>query len=224
MRKPIIAIDGFSSTGKSSISKIVAERLGLVHVDTGALYRGVTLFALQNYSDENDEIDLHLLVENLIKIHLEFRTENGFLMLYLNNKNIDHDIRSTKVSDYVSIIAKQKEVRDYLLQMQKKFGDEGGVIMDGRDIATVVLPDADFKFFLTASKKERAKRRFLELSTQGIDISLEEVYENLIKRDKIDSERKFAPLQKCEDAMLIDNTNLSKEETVELICSIVIKK
>lgn len=223
MRKPIIAIDGFSSTGKSSISKAIAEKLGFIHIDTGALYRGVTFFALQNFTDENSNIDLPLLFENLDKINLEFRNKNGEMVLYLNNKNIDAEIRNTNISDHVSLIAKQKEIRDFLLEIQKSFGEKGGIIMDGRDIATVVFPDADFKFFLTASKEERAKRRFLELSESGIQTNLQEVLENLIKRDRIDSERAIAPLKKAEDAILIDNTHLSKQETITRIFDMVVK-
>ena len=222
MQKPIIAIDGYSSTGKSSISKAIAERLGLIHVDTGALYRGVTYFALQNYVDKDNEIDLPRLLKNLDQINLKFQLENGSLSLYLNEKKIDDEIRDTRVSDHVSIIAKQKEIREFLLEMQKKFGEKGGVIMDGRDIATVVFPNADFKFFLTATKEERAKRRFLELSRSNKNIKLEEVLENLIKRDRIDSEREFAPLKKAHDAIVIDNTDITKEETIEKICSIII--
>ncbi len=223
MQKPIIAIDGYSSTGKSSISKAIAEKLGFIHIDTGALYRGVTYFALENFSDKNKEINLDLLFENLDKIKLEFRNENGKLVLYLNNHNIDSEIRDTIVSEHVSIIAKQKQVRDFLLDMQKSFGKNGGIIMDGRDIATVVFPNADFKIFLTASKEERAKRRFLELTESGIKVEYEEVLENLVKRDKIDSERAIAPLKKAADAILIDNTHLTKQETIDKICDIVVK-
>ena len=223
MRKPIIAIDGFSSTGKSSISKAIAEKLGFVNIDTGALYRGVTYFALENYFDGDHTIDLQLLIRNLSKINLEFRKENGSLILYLNGKNIDLEIRETRISDYVSLIAKQKEVRDYLLEMQKSFGINGGIIVDGRDIATVVFPDADFKFFLTASNEERAKRRFLELTEAGIQVKYEEVLENLIKRDKIDSQREIAPLKMAEDAILIDNSNLTKQETIDAICDIIVR-
>lgn len=223
MRKPIIAIDGFSSTGKSSISKAIAEKLGFVHIDTGALYRGVTYFALENYFDGDHTIDLQLLIRNLSKINLEFRKENGSLILYLNGKNIDAEIRETRISDYVSLIAKQKEVRDYLLEMQKSFGVNGGIIVDGRDIATVVFPDADFKFFLTASNEERAKRRYLELTEAGIQVKYEDVLENLIKRDKIDSTREIAPLKMAEDAILIDNTNLTKQETIDAICDIIVR-
>jgi cytidylate kinase len=224
MRKLVIAIDGFSSTGKSSISKVLAEKLGLIHVDTGALYRAVTLFALQNHLLSNIELDLLALENNLNKIHLQFRNENNILVLYLNDINISEEIRSTEVSNYVSIIAKQKFVRDFLLEMQKSWGKEGGIIMDGRDIGTVVFPNADFKFFLTASIEERSKRRFLELKNSQINADLNEVKQNLINRDKIDSERSIAPLAKAEDAILIDNSELTKEETINKIYNIIQNK
>ncbi len=224
MRKLVIAIDGFSSTGKSSISKVLAEKLGLIHVDTGALYRAVTLFALQNHLLSNIELDLLALENNLNKIHLQFRNENNILVLYLNDINISEEIRSTEVSNYVSIIAKQKFVRDFLLEMQKSWGIEGGIIMDGRDIGTVVFPNADFKFFLTASIEERSKRRFLELKNSQINADLNKVKQNLINRDKIDSERSIAPLTKAEDAILIDNSELTKEETINKIYNIIQNK
>lgn len=221
MRKPVIALDGYSSTGKSSISKIIAQKLGLVHMDTGALYRGITLFALQNCLDEKGEIDLPLLFQKLPFLDLEFRKIDGALELFLNNKNIESKIRSTKVAANVSLIACQKEVRDFLLETQRDIAKKGGVILDGRDIATVVLPDADYKFFLTASVDERTKRRFLELQNLGINVEEEEVRHNLVTRDKIDSEREVAPLKMAEDATLIDNTHLTKKETVALILSYI---
>ncbi len=219
MKKLVIAIDGFSSTGKSSISKEIAKRLGIIHIDTGALYRGITYFALENSLNINNEIDFEKLFSQLGDIHLEFRNENGVMVLYLNNQNIDKEIRLQQVSDHVSAIAKEKNIRDFLLQIQRDMAEKGGVIMDGRDIGTVILPDADFKFFLTASTEERARRRFLELQSLGQDTSLEEVKENLISRDKIDSEREVSPLKQADDAILIDNTHINKEETIELILS-----
>lgn len=218
MRKPVIAIDGYSSTGKSSISKAIAKKLGLIHIDTGALYRGITFYALENCS-KNSTIDFQKLFEELSEIHLEFRNENEILVLYLNGQNISSEIRSNEVADIVSYVAKQQEVRDFLLEIQQNLAKNGGVIMDGRDIATVILPDADYKFFLTASVDERTNRRFLELQSLGMETDFETVKENLISRDKIDSERSNAPLKKADDAILIDNSNLSKEETIELILS-----
>lgn len=215
----MIAIDGFSSTGKSSISKIIAEKLGIVHLDTGALYRGITWFALQNCLNEDQTIDLQQLFDSFSFIELEFKNDNGELVLFLNHINISKEIRSNEVSDNVSLIAKQKEVRDFLLQSQRNLAEKGGIIMDGRDIGTVVLPNADFKFFLTASIEERTKRRYQELLSLGIEADEKQVRENLIARDKIDSEREIAPLKQADDAIVIDNTMLTKKETIESILS-----
>ncbi|AZA98469.1 (d)CMP kinase [Chryseobacterium joostei] len=223
MKKPVIAIDGYSSTGKSSISKIIADKLGLIHMDTGALYRGVTWFALQHCLNDNGQIDLNTLFSSLDQIQLEFKNNDGTLILYLNNKDISKEIRSNEVSDNVSLVAKQKEVRDFLLQSQRSLAEKGGVIMDGRDIGTVVLPNADYKFFLTASIDERTNRRFLELKGLGIEADKEQVKQNLIERDKIDSEREIAPLKQADDAIIIDNSELTKEETIELILSYIEK-
>lgn len=220
-KKPVIAIDGFSSTGKSSISKQIAKILDLIHIDTGALYRGITYFALENCLNDQQEIDIKSLFSKLNEINLEFRPNQKVLELFLNGKNIDQEIRNPKVSNSVSIIAKQPEIRSFLLDFQRNLAEKGGVIMDGRDIGTVILPNADFKFFVTASPEERAKRRFLELQHSGIPASYNDVYQNLITRDKIDSERDVAPLKQAEDAILIDNTNLNKEDTIELILSYI---
>lgn len=222
-KKPVIAIDGFSSTGKSSISKQIAKRLDLIHIDTGALYRGITFFALENCLNDQQEIDIKSLFSKLNEIHLEFKPNNQVLELYLNGINIDKEIRELRVSQNVSLIAKQPEIRDFLLDFQRDLASKGGVIMDGRDIGTVILPNADFKFFVTASPKERAKRRFLELQHSGIEATYDEVFQNLISRDKIDSERDVAPLKQADDAILIDNTNLNKEQTIELILSYILK-
>ena len=223
MKKPVIAIDGYSSTGKSSISKIIADKLGLIHMDTGALYRGVTWFALQHCLNKEGGIDLKTLFSSLDQIHLEFKNNEGTLVLFLNNVDISKEIRTNEVSDNVSLVAKQKEVRDYLLQSQRSIAEKGGVIMDGRDIGTVVLPNADYKFFLTASIDERTNRRFLELKNLGIEADKEQVKQNLIERDKIDSEREIAPLKQADDARVIDNSELTKEETIELILSYIEK-
>lgn len=217
MKKPVIAIDGFSSTGKSSISKIIAEKLGIVHLDTGALYRGITWFALQNCLNEDGSINLSELFKSFHLIELEFKEDEEELVLFLNHINISKEIRSNEVSENVSLIAKQKEVRDFLLDAQRLIAKNGGVIMDGRDIGTVVLPDADFKFFLTASIDERTKRRYNELLSLGIEADETHVKENLIERDRIDSEREISPLRQAEDAILIDNTKLTKSQTIESI-------
>lgn len=222
-KKPVIAIDGFSSTGKSSISKIIAKRLGLIHMDTGALYRGITFYAIQNCANTDKTIDIKKLISDLPKINLEFQNIDGELRLFLNGKNIDKEIRFPQVSDNVSQVAKEAEVRNYLLTTQRDIAKKGGVIMDGRDIGTVVLPDADYKFFMTASQVERARRRFLELELAGEKTDIETVKQNLISRDKIDSEREVSPLKQADDAILIDNTSINKEETIELILSYIKK-
>lgn len=219
-KKPVIAIDGFSSTGKSSISKIIARELGIIHMDTGALYRGITVFAIQYYL-ENNSINIPLLISHLNDINLEFRNIDGNLQLFLNNKNIDAEIRDPKVSDYVSEVAKQPEVRAFLLSTQRQMAENGGIVMDGRDIGTVVLPNADYKFFMTASPDERAMRRYKELLSGGTEADLDEVKANLLMRDKIDSERETSPLKQADDAILIDNTHLNKEETIALILSYI---
>ena len=219
----VIAIDGFSSTGKSSISKVVADTLGLIHIDTGAMYRAITLFGLRNFKNKKQEIDLSKLLQNLNEISLEFRENSGKLEIYLNGENVSKEIRTTEVSDNVSLIAKHPEVRARLVVLQRDIAEKQGVIMDGRDIGTVVLPNADYKFFLTASADERARRRFLELQSLGIETTIEEVKQNLIERDRIDSEREISPLKQAEDAILIDNTNLNKEETIDLILSYIKK-
>ena len=219
----VIAIDGFSSTGKSSISKVVADTLGLIHIDTGSMDRAITLFGLRNFKNEKQEIDLSKLLQNLNEISLEFRENSGKLEIYLNGENVSKEIRTTEVSDNVSFIAKQPEVRERLVVLQRDIAEKQGVIMDGRDIGTVVLPNADYKFFLTASADERARRRFLELQSLGIETTIEEVKQNLIERDRIDSEREISPLKQADDAILIDNTNLNKEETIDLILSYIKK-
>ncbi len=221
MKKPVIAVDGYSSTGKSSISKVVAARLGLIHLDTGALYRGITLFALRNFCSEDGDIQLDDLFEALPQLMLEFRRIGEELVLFMNGEDISGPIRTAEVSSQVSLIARQPEVRNFLLKMQREAAEAGGIIMDGRDIGTVVLPMADYKFFLTASIEERTQRRFLELKGLGIETPQEEVRANLMLRDKIDSEREVAPLKQADDAILIDNTSLNKNETIELMLSYI---
>lgn len=223
MKKPVIAIDGYSSTGKSSISKVIAHKLGIIHLDTGALYRGVTWFALQNCLNEDGTINLNELFSSFDQIELEFKNVDSELILFLNHIDISKQIRTNEVSDNVSLVAKQKEVRDFLLQAQRSQAEKGGIIMDGRDIGTVVLPNADYKFFLTASIDERTKRRYQELLGLGIQAEEQQVKENLIERDKIDSEREIAPLRQADDATVIDNSLLTKEQTIESILAYIQK-
>ncbi len=220
MRKPIIAIDGYSSTGKSSISKEIAKRLDIIHLDTGALYRGITFFALENCVKDG-VIDFENLFSRFTEVHLEFQKKENSLVLYLNGRDISTEIRTQRISDNVSQIAKQSEVREFLLHTQREIARTGGVILDGRDIGSVVLPDADYKFFLTASVDKRTERRYKELKEMGMETSMKEVRENLLTRDKIDREREIAPLIQPEDAILIDNSDIDKEQTIELILSYI---
>lgn len=220
MRKPIIAIDGYSSTGKSSISKEIAKRLDIIHLDTGALYRGITFFALENCVKDG-VIDFENLFSRFTEVHLEFHKKENSLVLYLNGRDISTEIRTQRISDNVSQIAKQSEVREFLLHTQREIARTGGVILDGRDIGSVVLPDADYKFFLTASVDKRTERRYKELKELGMETLMKEVRENLLTRDKIDSEREIAPLIQPEDAILIDNSDIDKEQTIELILSYI---
>ncbi|MGZ5197288.1 MAG: (d)CMP kinase, partial [Kaistella sp.] len=179
-----------------------------------------TYFAIKNcLNGQKNEIDLPLLFSKFKEINLQFKEVDSELMLYLNHRDISKEIRSNEVSAQVSLIACQKEVRDFLMETQRSIAEKGGVIMDGRDIGTVVLPNADYKFFLTASIDERTKRRFLELQNLGLATDEKEVRQNLITRDKIDSTRDVAPLKQAEDAILIDNSNLNKNETIDLILS-----
>jgi cytidylate kinase len=219
MRNPVIAVDGYSSTGKSSISKIIAKKLNLVHLDTGSLYRALTYFAIKNCLNSDGKINLELLYNDFKNIKITFEEENHELKLYLNGENMSQKIRQMKVNNHVSFIAKQPEIRAYLLNLQRDIAKNGGVIMDGRDIGTFVLPEADFKFFLTASVEERTKRRLHELQKSGVDTDENTVRENLIRRDRIDSTRETSPLRQADDAILIDNTHLSKEETIAIILS-----
>ena len=220
MRKPIIAIDGYSSTGKSSISKEIAKRLDIIHLDTGALYRGITFFALENCVKDG-VIDFENLFSRFTEVHLEFHKKENSLVLYLNGRDISTEIRTQRISDNVSQIAKQSEVREFLVHTQREIARTGGVILDGRDIGSVVLPDADYKFFLTASVDKRTERRYKELKELGMETLMKEVRENLLTRDKIDSEREIAPLIQPEDAILIDNSDIDKEQTIELILSYI---
>lgn len=220
-KKPVIAIDGYSSTGKSSISKVIAKKLGLMHMDTGALYRAITYYAIGHCMNDRNEIDAPSLFSCLHSLKLEFKLMDGELIPFLNGRDVSKEIRTPEVSDHVSFIAKQAEVRDFLMQTQRSIAEQGGIIMDGRDIGTVVLPNADYKFFLTASVEERTKRRYHELIDMGEETDERSVMENLIKRDQIDSTREVSPLKQADDAILIDNTALTKKETIDLILSYI---
>ena len=218
-KKITIAIDGFSSTGKSTVAKQLAKELGYVYVDTGAMYRAVTLFALREELVGPDNFHKDVLVDRLEEIELKFvfHPEAGFAHMYLNGENVEREIRQMEVSRYVSQVASIPQVRQMLVAQQKQMGQSKGIVMDGRDIGTVVFPDAELKIFMTASAKERAQRRYKELLERGEQIELEEVLENVQQRDLLDSTRKDSPLVKAADAVEIDNSSLNLGEQFEKI-------
>ena len=217
MQKITIAIDGFSSTGKSTVAKQLAKALNYIYVDTGAMYRAVTYFALQKELIGEDFFHSEELINRLNDIHITFRfnEELGFAEVYLNGKNIEKDIRTLEVSQYVSPVATISEVRQKLVEQQQLMGKDKGIVMDGRDIGTVVFPDAELKIFMTASAETRAKRRYKELLERGHNLSYDDVLENVITRDHIDSTRKDSPLTKAEDAIEIDNSELTIEAQLD---------
>ncbi len=222
LKKITIAIDGHSSTGKSTLAKQLAKALNYIYIDTGAMYRAVTLFAMQQGFISSDFFKIDELVENLNHVFLSFKFNEdlGFAEIYLNDENVDDKIRSIEVSNFVSKIAEVSAIRTKLVQQQKKYGIDKGVVMDGRDIGTVVFPDAELKIFMTASAEIRAQRRFLELQEKSPDISFEEVLKNVVERDNIDSNRKDSPLIVAENAVVIDNSDLTKDQQFNLILNL----
>lgn len=213
MRTITIAIDGHSSTGKSTVAKQLADYLGYVFVDSGAMYRAVTLYALRNGFIAEDHLDTTALISALPDISLEFiKNDAGSAEIHLNGENVAKDIRTLEVSEHVSPIATIAEVRNKLVQQQRKIGEGQGVVMDGRDIGTVVFPNADLKIFMTASPVVRAQRRFKELTERGDNISFEQVLENVNERDHIDASRAISPLKKADDAIVIDNSETNIED------------
>ncbi len=223
MKKITIAIDGFSSTGKSTLAKQIANQLGYIYVDTGAMYRAVTYFAMQHNFVSETLLDPEGLIKNLSNVSLQFHFNEtlGFAEMFLNNENIETAIRSIEVSRLVSKIAEISEVRAKLVEQQQQMGHNKGIVMDGRDIGTVVFPNADLKLFMTASPQTKAQRRFDELLEKGQRVSFEEVLQNVQERDYIDTHREDSPLVKAEDAIEIDNSNLSKKEQFELVMELV---
>lgn len=219
MKKIVIAIDGFSSTGKSTVAKLLAKKLNYIYVDTGAMYRAVTYFALENEYIGEGFFKEEELVGRLKEITITFKLNEdlGFAEVYLNGKNIESDIRTLKVSKYVSPVATLSEVRRKLVEQQQLMGKDKGIVMDGRDIGTVVFPDAELKIFMTASAETRAKRRYKELLDRGHELSYDDVLENVTTRDHIDSTREDSPLIKADDAVEIDNSHLTIEEQLETI-------
>ncbi|WP_299098058.1 (d)CMP kinase [Winogradskyella sp.] len=226
MSRIVIAIDGFSSTGKSTIAKQLAKHLNYIYVDTGAMYRAVTYFAMENELIGEGFFHSEKLIERLDEIHITFKFNEalGFAEVYLNNKNIEKPIRTLEVSKYVSPIATISEVRQKLVEQQQLMGKDKGIVMDGRDIGTVVFPDAELKIFMTASAETRAQRRYKELLERGHNLSYDEVLENVTTRDRIDSTREDSPLVKAGDAIEIDNSDLTIEEQIKTLLELAESK
>lgn len=208
----VIAVDGPAGAGKSTIAKIIAKNLNINYIDTGAMYRAITYKCLKNNIDINKEEEVIKLAKNT---EIDFKDNN----IYLDGKILTDEIRTMEVSNNVSNVAKIKDVRYLMVDVQRKIGKRSSVILDGRDIGSYVFPDADYKFFLIATPEERGQRRFIELSKKGYETTLEEIIQDIIKRDKIDSNREFAPLVKAEDAMEIDTTGKTIDEVVETVIS-----
>ena len=217
MKKITIAIDGFSSCGKSTMAKDLAKRIGYVYVDSGAMYRAVTLYAMEHGCFNGEQLDEEKLRSMMKDIHIsfQFNPETGKPDTYLNNIKVENRIRSMEVSERVSIVAALDFVRSEMVAQQQVFGKEKGVVMDGRDIGTTVFPDAELKIFLTASPEIRAQRRYDELKAKGQDASLEEILDNVKERDYIDQHREVSPLVQAEDAILLDNSFMTIDQQNE---------
>lgn len=214
MKKITIAIDGHSSCGKSTMAKDLARRIGYVYIDTGAMYRAVTLFAMRHNLIANGQVDAAKLQEEMGNIHISLRLnpETQRPDTYLNGECVEREIRTMEVSRHVSLIAALPFVRSAMVEMQREMGKEKGVVMDGRDIGTVVFPHAELKLFVTASAEVRAQRRYDELTAKGEECNYEEILENVKERDHIDSTRETSPLRQAEDAIVLDNTHMTIPE------------
>lgn len=217
--KIIIAIDGHSSCGKSTIAKAVAARFGYIFMDSGAMYRAVTLYALRHKLVADGEVKREELINALpqIKIEIRYYPEIQKSDTFLNGENVEQEIRQLPVSQNVSPVATIAEVRQAMVKLQRKLGENKGIVMDGRDIGTVVFPEAELKLFVTASAEIRANRRFEELIAKGENVSYSEILENVQERDRIDSTRQASPLRKADDALILDNSQLTQEEQLEWV-------
>lgn len=218
-KKITIAIDGFSSTGKSTVAKQLAHALEYIYVDSGAMYRAATLFAMRNRLISNQGLNKSELLQQLDKMNISFKynADKAYAEVYLNGENVEAQIRTLEVSNYVSKIAEISEVRKIMVLQQQELGKNKGVVMDGRDIGTVVFPDAELKIFMTASPQTRAKRRFEELRLKDQEVTYKSVLKNIEERDYIDTTRSDSPLVQAKDAVLIDNSNLSIEDQFNIL-------
>ncbi len=216
MKKIVVAIDGPAGAGKSTVSQIAADKLKFTYIDTGAMYRAVAWKTLQ----QNKEVTDELIISSLDDIDINLIFENRKTRVFVNNKEVTEEIRTPEINKIVSKVAALVPVREKLTYLQRKMGEKGNVLMDGRDIGTFVFPKAEVKIFLTASVEERARRRFEELKAKGFEVNLKEIEKDIALRDKLDSEREMAPLKKADDAVLLDTTGMSVEEVVAKIISL----
>jgi len=226
MKKFIIAIDGYASTGKSSLAKQLSLHLNYVYVNSGSMYRAITFFALKNGLTPLNKENIDCLINLLPKIKLDYRINNltGFSEIYLNNKNIEAEIKTLEVSEYVSLVAEISEIRKFVVKIQKSFQNRNGLVMDGRDIGSVVFPNADLKLFLKASEQVRAKRRYDELINEGYKVKYKDILENIINRDSKDTKRKDSPLIISKDAVVIDNSELTINNQLDIIIKLIDSK
>ena len=224
-RKINIAFDGYSSCGKSTLAKAVAKELNFIYLDTGAMYRTVALYALNTGLIKNGDLDEEGLIKQLENLYVTFKynPDTQQSEAYLNTKNVEKEIRSLQVSKFVSAVSNIKEVRQKMAKLQRRYAESKGIVMDGRDIGTVVLPDAELKFFMIADEEIRVQRRFKQLTEQGVKTTVEEVRENIQSRDLKDTQRSNDPLRKADDAIVLDNSNLTEEEQFQFVLNHVHK-
>lgn len=224
MKNIKIAVDGYSSCGKSTLAKQLAAHFGFLFIDSGAMYRAVTLFAIENnIISENDVVDTDRLKKEIKNIKITFQTIDGKNHTFLNGKDVEVEIRQIRVSKRVSIIATLDFVREEMVNLQRNLSEENSVIMDGRDIGTVVFPNAELKLFVTATPEVRAQRRYDELKAKGEDVNFDEIKANLINRDRIDSTREIAPLKQADDAVVLDNSNMTREQQFDFAVKLIEK-
>jgi len=226
MKKIIIAIDGYASTGKSSLAKQLSLHLNYIYVNSGSMYRAIAFFALKNGITPLNKENIDCLINLLPEIKLDYRINDltGLSEIYLNNENIEAEIKTLEVSEYVSLVAEISEIRKFVVKIQKSFQSTNGLVMDGRDIGSVVFPNADLKLFLKASEQVRAKRRYDELIDEGYKVDYKDILENIISRDSKDTKRKDSPLIIAKDAVVIDNSELSINDQLDIIIKLIDSK
>jgi len=225
-KKLIIAIDGYSSCGKSTFAKTIAKELNYLYIDSGAMYRTVTLYCMRHGLVDDDKLDLQSIVNELNDINIEFvyNPDIAGYETFLNSENVEIEIRGIEVSRHVSRISQISEVRTRMVELQRQIGMFKGIVMDGRDIGTVVFPDAELKIFMTASVEIRAKRRYDELKNKGVEIDFEEIRRNIVARDITDENRDISPLRRADDAVVLDNTRMTVAEQMTWVRNIIEKK